>query len=284
MRFQLFLLYSIRKYYLVIYLQCGIFINTYFLLALIHNIIKVWLIIKGQFTLMKHRFAVIIILLFAQILLYSAEQDKACAFAVNLLPSTLDLLLGSPESPAFLKQNMVTNSATLLTEVKTPDTYLLYYKPSSEKLWKIAEDTKGEKLSVLVAAGKACCIVVNHNGKITCSILDLSDTTPAICFLNGSSDPVNRMEVGVDWGKGTAVFTEVLMPYCITDFQPFKPGYFSLFWQFGEQIETSAYYVYPDKSGREYEVFHFQKGQYYLFLAGSKEGTDFAVLFKLTAH
>lgn len=185
---------------------------------------------------------------------------------VNIYEQTLDVRLGEEDNYVFLMEGLEPFLTTRLLNTTNYGNYILYFKLSSEKDWQFWGEND-QPYYCEVEAGNNYSIVAGYDG--TMSYYSMSENASEgakVCFFNGTSEKIARMEVGKDWNEKTVAYIDNIPSDIISTFVTVTPGNYSLFWQFPSQVRIDEYYFYPTEDG-QLEVFYLGKGKYYLFLA-----------------
>lgn len=232
---------------------------------------------------MKKAFFVLLTLIFILINAKTFAADNAKIFCINLYGSKIDFRLGEEKDPVFFMNGLDSfNSTSLLSTSKT-GIYTFYFKESTEKKYYFwAKDGKTPE-KCPVESGKIYCFVIGVDGSVEYYILtEGKDDNPKVCFLNGSDTDMSRMEVSKSWKNNPVAYVDNLKQNAITNFVSVAVNNYSAYWQFPVQVKTSEYYFYPDKSGKNAEIFSFKKGNYFIFLAYTYNREDYAVIWDIT--
>ncbi len=213
----------------------------------------------------------------------SWSEQKAEIFFINLFSENADVKLVSQDNDVvFLSSNNESYNGSKLLNTEFSGETNIYFKLSSSSEWLIWIDEKKNYYTCSIKPGRTHAIVIGTDGRPAFYILEeeISNGT-RICFLNAANTVLPKMEVGTAWHKNTAAYTDNLAHNTITVFVPIEPGDYSLFWQFKEQLNIDNYYCFPDDNG-DPEIFEFEPGHSYLFIAYSIGRSDYAVLRDLT--
>lgn len=212
-----------------------------------------------------------------------ADSFASKIFYVNLFNKNADVRLGNAENYIFKSTNLEPYSSTYMVENTTFGEFNLYFKLSIEDSWYIWSDDTETPYICNVEDDKNYCIVINAKGSVEFySLNEPSNNKPKICFLNGSDGTMARMEVAEDWKTGTVAYTSDLERHTVTNFVSMKPGIYSLFWQYVNQVYDERYYFYPKEDGETPELFTFEDNEYSVFIAYSIDGVNYAYIFNIT--
>ncbi|MEW5814120.1 MAG: hypothetical protein AB1798_01825 [Spirochaetota bacterium] len=233
----------------------------------------------------KKLFSFTLLMLFFFSTIVTAQEAKAKIFTVNLYQSDVDVSLEDWEERVFYINEVPPFTASYLLETTKMGMFKLFFKLSEEESWYTLPDEWGNPLDCPVNPGFIYCIIIGSDGSaLYFELTYTADNNPKVCFLNGSDTALSGMEVGVDWGKDTVAYVENFDVMNVSNFVSVKPGNYSLFWQFPNQLRTGEHYFFPDDSGNAPKIFNFEEGRYYLFLAYTESRKDYAILYDITVE
>jgi len=205
-------------------------------------------------------------------------------FYVNLYSEKVDVRLGDSENYVFNAVGLDPNNVTYYSKTYDFGEYVLYFKLTSEDEWQEWTDEEGYLIQCPVKSDEIHSIIIGPEGAVDYYSLTADRQNGAkVCFINGADAKLSKMEIGVEFDDNDIAYIDDFDPLGISNFVTIEPGTYSLFWQFLNQKINDDYYFYPGDIGTEYELFDFEDGGYYVFLAYTFSREDFAILYEITS-
>jgi hypothetical protein len=212
-----------------------------------------------------------------------ADAKPSKIFFVNCLISYMDISVRNADNgEIFYRSGISPVSMTTYSEVEKYGKYSIFFKHAEEEEWYFWQKGNGKPVFVPVEEGNIYCVLMQDDGTINYFILnDDSGEGARIAFLNATKNPVEKMEIGEYWNKGTVAMAENLNSYVITNFVLAEPGDYGMFYKL---TGRDTFFTLEGDTGSEFAVVPFVDNSYYVYLIYEDENIWYPYLFDITLN